>query len=75
MPEDIPIKKAKPDQFIKRRDMIARKQIWPIATPSGRPLAQPERRSDMFMNENPKRRYNQAHDRRGSLPNYSLVYK
>ena len=37
-PEDIPIRKHKADNHIKQRDLKARKEMWPIATVSGRRL-------------------------------------
>merc|ERR1712147_382461 len=55
VPEDIKVRKAKADTFVKQRDMYTRKLMWPVASPSGRPLQQQERRSDGAINQNPKR--------------------
>jgi len=69
-PDNIPIRKHRPDTAINRHDLNREKFQWPIKSVSGRRLGKHEKRSDLTMHDTGKPNPNHGKDSRNKFTKF-----
>ena len=76
VPENVPVVKHEANTHAKKRNLQAKKKMWPIHAPGGRKMKKHSRRSDMMMTNSGKPNYNKHNDTKfiKSVTNSSYYY-